>query len=199
MLEGLDGSGKTTIALRLCKDLEGAGLCAVYTYEPYDTKLVHALRNEYAGLRDAYVDALTYAADRLLHYKMAVKPYVERGCFVVSDRYYMSSVAYQGAMGAPIEWLLEVNRYAPRPDIAIYLDVEPARGLERKLALGSRFPEYERIDLLVRARAIYLELVRRGYMILVDSNGPLEQAYMAVKKLVLEQAFKGLEGRRPPL
>jgi len=90
------------------------------------------MRTKYREYRDAYIDALTFALDRLLHIKLKIKPLLNQGYIVVSDRYFYSSVAYQSASGAPIEWVLEVNKWALKPDVAIYLDVDPVTGLNRK-------------------------------------------------------------------
>ena len=177
VLEGLDGSGKTSIALALVDKLNSLGFKALYTYEPYDSPVVRIVKNEYSDIRDAYIDALTYALDRLIHWRKIIEPALMEKSIVVSDRYFYSSVAYQTASGAPYEWVLEVNKHAPRPDLAIYLDVEPERGLARKRGLTSRFPEYERLDFLVKVREVYLRMVREGLLTLVDSNRGLSEVF----------------------
>lgn len=184
VLEGLDGAGKTTIAKKLCGDLEKIGLGVLYTYEPTDSEVVRAVRDQYSAFRDPYVDALAFALDRLIHVKRDILPALNKGLVVISDRYYYSSVAYQSAYGADMEWVLEVNKYALSPDIAIYLDVDPEVSLQRRAGLASRFPEFERAELLERVRSIYLELVRRGLMVQVDARRELEEVYAEVKALV---------------
>ncbi|MET1160580.1 MAG: dTMP kinase [Thermoprotei archaeon] len=185
VLEGIDGSGKTSIANKLVEELTGMGYKVVYTYEPWDSYYIKILKEHYSFVRDAALDALTYAADRLIHIRLFIKPYLERGFLVICDRYYYSSVAYQSAQGADLEWVLEINKYVLNPDLAIYLDVDPLTGLRRRQRLRSRFPEYEELDLLYRVREIYLELVRRGYMILVDARRDFDSVYKDVKNLVL--------------
>ena len=183
VIEGLDGAGKTTIARWLVDLFNNIGYNALYTYEPTDSLFVKALKS-YSEFRSAELDALVYAADRLIHLRSKVLPALEEGKIVVMDRYYFSSIAYQGAQGAPIEWVFELNKYARNPDLAIYIDVEPEIGLmrlSRKEGL-SRFPEYEKLELLRRVREIYLELVNRGLLILVDGSKELD----TVKSNVLE-------------
>jgi dTMP kinase len=187
VLEGLDGAGKTSIADRLRSFLEEKGISTHYTYEPFNTLYVDALKKHYNEYRDAYLDALTYAADRLVHARMDIIPYLERGYVVICDRYYYSSAAYQSAQGAPIEWVLEINKYAPKPDLVIYLDVDPEIGLSRRRGLSSRFPEYEEMDFLRRVRENYLWLVRRGYMVMVDANRVFEEVYRDVEHIVLDK------------
>lgn len=190
VLEGLDGSGKTTIARALVDRLSQLGIEASYTYEPFDSAIVRAIKGDYAGLRDALVDALAYALDRLLHWKAEIEPVLARGGAVVCDRYFYSSAAYQAAGGAPFEWVLEVNRFAPRPDVAVYLDVEPELGLARKRGVGSRFPEYESLDFLRAVRGFYLRMVESGMLIPVDARRSLGEVLEEVWRLVLEALDK---------
>lgn len=186
VLEGIDGSGKTSIAFKLLERLKSSGYRVLYTYEPYDSLYVKALKTEYNEYRDAYLDALTYAADRLIHVRTVIEPYLYRGYVVICDRYFYSSVAYQTAQGAPLEWVMEINRPALHPDLAIYLDVDPEEGLRRRRRLKSRFPEYEEKAFLAHVRSVYLELVRRGYLLLVDASRGFDRVYEDVEALVLK-------------
>ncbi|MEM4904060.1 MAG: dTMP kinase [Desulfurococcaceae archaeon] len=185
VLEGSDGSGKTTVASMLVEKLSKLGYSVAYTYEPTDSEVVTLMKTKYRDLRDPYIDALTFALDRLLHVKITIKPLLEKGYVVVSDRYFYSSAAYQSACGAPLEWVLEVNAWALKPDIAVYLDVEPELALKRKLGSSSRFPEFEEVLLLRRVREAYLELVKRGLLIKVDASRSVEEVYSDVEGAVL--------------
>ncbi|ADI31313.1 dTMP kinase [Staphylothermus hellenicus] len=186
VLEGIDGAGKTSIAFKLMDFLVEKGFSVHYTYEPYDTLYVEALKKKYDEYRDAYLDALTYAADRLVHIRTDILPYLRRGYVVICDRYYYSSAAYQSAQGAPIEWVLEINKYALKPDLTIYLDVDPHIGVKRREGLNTRFPEYEKLDFLYKVRENYLWLVKKGYMVLVDANREFDKVYRDVEKIVFE-------------
>lgn len=185
VLEGIDGSGKTTISKMLVDRLNRLGFKAEYTFEPTDSEIVEVIRGKYSEYRDAYIDALTFALDRLLHLKRKVIPLLRDGFIVVSDRYMYSSVAYQAASGAPIEWVLLVNKYALKPDVTIYLDVDPETGLRRRQFKTTRFPEFEVIDFARRVREVYLELVKRGLMISIDATRPVEEVYRDVEAVVL--------------
>lgn len=186
VLEGIDGSGKTSIAQKLVVDLTNMGFRTNYTCEPYSTLYIDVLKNRYNNYRDAYLDALTYAADRVVHLKTIIQPSLERGEIVVCDRYFYSSVAYQSAQGAPYEWILCVNKYMLRPDLAIYLDVDPVTGLKRKRGYISRFPEYEEVGFLNRVREYYLRMVSEGYLKYIDASKDFESVYSSVLKLVLD-------------
>lgn len=192
VFEGIDGAGKTTIAKALIQELEKHGYKTLYTYEPTDSDIVRIIKTKYGNLRDPYIDALTFALDRLLHIKMKVKPALEEGFIVISDRYFYSSVAYQSASGAPVEWVLEVNKWAIKPDIAIYLDVDPACALRRKAGISSRFPEFEELGFLIKVREVYLKLVELGLLVRVDAARPVEVVFEDVKRIVLEELRRKL-------
>ncbi len=185
-IEGLDGAGKTTIAKWLVEQLNGMGVKAEYTYEPTDSRFVEALKS-YSSIRTPQLDALIYAADRLVHLYRVVIPLIDQGYVVVMDRYFYSSVAYQGAMGIPISWIMEVNKYAIPPDLAIYIDVDPEVGLDRVRSKNAarRFEEYESLKLLREARRIYLKLVEEGLLVYVNGMRPLEEVEAEVLRHVL--------------
>jgi len=192
VLEGIDGSGKTTIAKMLVERLRVMGYNAEYTFEPTDSEIVELIRGVYRAYRDAYIDALAFALDRLIHLKRRVIPLLEEGYVVVSDRYMYSSIAYQTASGAPLEWVMEVNKWALKPDLAIYLDVDPLTGLRRRQSMKSRFPEFEKLEFIERVRRVYLELVSRGLLVKVDASRLVEEVYKDVERLVVERLTKKL-------
>lgn len=184
VLEGIDGAGKTTIAKMLIKYLEDKGYKTLYTYEPTDSYYIEVLKTKYNEIRDAYIDALTYAVDRLIHVKNVIKPYLDKNYIVVCDRYFYSSIAYQTVQGAPFEWILEINRFALKPDIALYLDVDPYIGLKRKAGYKSRFPEYESIDFLMKVRNIYLKMVEKKMLIPINASRRLDIVFNDVVNII---------------
>jgi len=174
VIEGIDGAGKTTVAREITRMLVSRGYRAIYTYEPYESPFAEALvRVKEKSIDNPLIDALAMACDRAYHVEVVVKPAMERGEVVVMDRYYYSTIAYQGAMGVDTEWLRIINNAFPKPDLAIYLDIEPEEGLKRIRTTG-RWGFYEKKGLLEAARRIYLELVRRGELVLIDARRPLE-------------------------
>ncbi|ADM27884.1 thymidylate kinase [Ignisphaera aggregans DSM 17230] len=192
VLEGIDGAGKTTIAKMLLDDLERNGYRTIYTFEPWTTRFVEDLKS--LGMRrDAYIDALIYAADRLVHVKEVIEPAIRDGYIVVCDRYFYSSVAYQSAMGVPMDWIITLNMFALKPDLAIYLDVEPEIGIARKRGYKSRFPEYEEYGILRKAREIYLEMVRRNMLVYIYAGRDIGDVYRDVRNIVyraIEQSYR---------
>lgn len=189
VLEGLDGAGKTTVALEVVNMLARRGYRAVYTYEPFESPFSEALSRVKSGLSlSPLVDALAMACDRAYHVEVVVKPAIDRGEVVVMDRYFYSTIAYQGAMGVDTRWLRILNSVFPRPDLAIYLDVEPEEGLRRSRARKWAF--YEKPEILRRAREIYLEMVGEGELVLVDAMRPLDDVIRDVWAYVEALALK---------
>lgn len=184
-LEGIDGSGKSAVAGRLCRELEEKGYRALCSYEPRFEEYRNLIRSLGEDEESVYVEAMLFAADRLLHYSRIVRPALQEGRVVVLDRYYHSSIAYQGARGAPLEWIRMLNRFVPPPDLALYLDVDPETGLGRKEGEAWDKERFQRLELLRRVRRIYLDLVEHGELVLVDAGRPFPEVYGEVLSLIL--------------
>lgn len=184
VLEGIDGAGKTTVAKTLVDELKRKGFNALYTYEPFDKELISIL-NKKGSVLGGIFEALIMAADRYNHIECLVKPALRAGMVVVMDRYYYSSLAYQGAHGVPLEWIRTLNNFALRPDLAIYLDVPEEVGLLRKKRSTTRIPYLESSKEFTRkVRQIYLDLVKNGELILVDGTQELDRVILECKKLI---------------
>ncbi len=170
-LEGVDGAGKTTQARLLTRWLETVGVKAVYTCEPTDGPLGRLVRKHLGGsLRfSEETVALLFAADRLEHLSKVIRPALEKGLTVVSDRYLHSSIAYQSATTGRPRWVGQINSLAPEPDLSIFLDLPVENALERLRVRRSEI--YEREKFLRSVRRHYLRLVRSGRMVLVDGVG----------------------------
>jgi len=170
VIEGIDGAGKTSVSKEVTRRLEDLGFKAIYTYEPYTQFIVNVV-NEYWSEIDPVVQTLLMAADRYYHISKVILPYMSSGYVVISDRYYYSSLAYQGAQGVDLQWILDVNKFVVKPKLAVYLDVDPEVGLKRKKLSTTRIKGVEAdIELIKRARKIYLDLVSRGELLLIDGR-----------------------------
>ena len=139
-LEGGEGAGKTTQATLLSIWLRDQGYDVVTTQEPGGTKVGMRMRamlldTAHAGL-DPRAETLMYAADRAEHVRSVIRPGLDRGAIVVTDRYVDSSLAYQGAGRClPLGEVTRINRWATgglTPDLTILLDLPPAAGLHRR-------------------------------------------------------------------
>ncbi|PUA31186.1 MAG: dTMP kinase [Candidatus Terraquivivens tikiterensis] len=168
-VEGIDGAGKTTQSKALVRLLRKNGYDAIYTSEPTSVGVGKLLRRPGLGKVPPALEALLFAADRMEHVRRVIEPGLRKGYVIVSDRYVHSSIAYQGAMLGDAEWVRTVNRFAPKPDVAFLLDVEPRLALSRIRRPRSRF---ERLELLEAVRKIYLEMAGAGELILLDGTKP---------------------------
>lgn len=170
-IEGIDGAGKTTQSKALVKWLKKNGYAAKYTSEP-TSFAIGKLLSRLASTTSPALEALLFAADRLEHVRRVIEPSLKKGYVIVSDRYVHSSIAYQGAMLGDVEWVRLINKYAPKPDIAFLLDVEPKLALSR---IRRRKSKFEKLELLEVVRKIYLDMVAAGELILLNGAKPSSQ------------------------
>ncbi|KUO88935.1 MAG: thymidylate kinase [Thermoproteus sp. JCHS_4] len=168
-VEGIDGSGKSTVIEELRK------LLPIYaTKEPSDGPIGRLIKSWALrrGTSDPYTDALLFAADRLEHYQREIAPALGEGRVVVTERYVESSVAYQGAAGVDIKFIELINSRVPTPDVTVLLDIEPEKAVARIKARGGDAEKYERLEFLRAVRSIYLRrAAERGYVVL-DAEEP---------------------------
>jgi dTMP kinase len=162
-LEGIDGSGKTTQAGLLAGALKGRGFMVVLTREPTSGPAGQRLRRYLSGparhLSPAEELAL-FVRDRRDHVARVIRPALAAGQVVVTDRYYYSSVAYQGALGLdPGRILAENEAFAPRPHLVFILTLPPALAVARLSGSPRRRRQVsEGQDYLEQVAAIYASL-----------------------------------------
>ncbi|MEM0014960.1 MAG: dTMP kinase [Zestosphaera sp.] len=184
VLEGLDGSGKTSVSVRLAELLERQGFKTLYTYEPYSEDFIRLI-SDYGRRLGGVMEAFLMAADRYNHVVSVIEPALMEGRVVVSDRYYYSSIAYQGAKGVSVGWIRTLNAFAPEPSVTIYLDVDPELGLARKKSSTTKIKYLEEnASFLRRVREIYRRLVADGLMIEVDASRSLEEVVSSCRDVI---------------
>ncbi|MER6135367.1 dTMP kinase [Streptomyces sp. NPDC001815] len=178
-LEGGDGAGKSTQAEALAEWIRAKGHEVVVTREPGATPVGKRLRSILLDVSSAGLshraEALLYAADRAEHVDTVVRPALERGAVVVSDRYIDSSVAYQGAGRdlSPTE-VSRINRWATHglvPHLTVLLDVAPETARERFTEAPDRL-ESEPAEFHARVRSGFLTLAAAdpGRYLVVDAG-----------------------------
>jgi len=191
-VEGIDGSGKTTIAKRIVEWLSMRNISALYTSEPTKSPIGSLIKEKIISAetrQDARIEALLFAADRLWHVVNEILPSLSKSIIVVTDRYYFSSIAYQGALGAPINWIREINKFAPKPDLSIYIDITPEEAIRRKKRQGDVKKLFENIKYLSKVREIYLDMVNNGELTLINGMKPLEEVVNDALALVRKLLF----------
>jgi dTMP kinase len=188
-IEGIDASGKTTHARRLVKNLRLKGFDAVYTTEPTSEEIgkfirTHILRSHERA--PSVREALLFAVDRIEHVENMIKPSLQEGKIVISDRYIYSSLAYQGAAELDLGWIEEINKFAILPDLAIYIDI-PAeivfKRLRREKSVMENFQTQRKV------REVYLKLVADGKLMLINGDRPGSE----VEKDILATVLRFIE------
>ena len=171
VIEGLDGSGKTTQANMLAKNL-AKNHTVLLTAEPSRGKIGTFIRQGclYEKKRlPTEAEALLFAADRIEHMQNELEPALSEGKIVICDRYIFSSLAYQGSAGLSLKWIETINARALEPDFSIFIDVPPQLVLER---LQRKKSVMENLDTQAKVREVYLQFVEKGDLILVDGDKP---------------------------
>lgn len=160
-LEGLDGVGKTTQAKLVARHLGHLGLTVVLTREPTDGPVGQKLRRIIANGRQGLTPSAElelFLDDRREHVRLVIQPALAAGKIVITDRYYFSSLAYQGALGLdPLDILRRHQDFALPPDLVIILEL-PLTEISRRLQQRGMATSFEQIDYLAKVAAIFEQL-----------------------------------------
>ena len=166
VFEGIDGSGKTTQARMLAEYLESVGRRVVLTAEPTSLPSGRALREALSGKvkKSECQMAVMFVDDRIAHNICegeGIRALIDGGVDVICDRYYYSTLAYQG-QSTDYEWVKSMNLRCPEirhPDVCIYIDILPEQSLER-IAKGRDSVEiYENMETLTKVREQFLSVI----------------------------------------
>ncbi len=187
-LEGIDGAGKTTQAALLGEALEAAGHPVVLSKEPTDGVWGRKIRESaQTGRLPLDEELQAFIEDRKEHVAQTIAPALQAGKIVILDRYFYSTIAYQGARGKDVGELVEsMQRLAPEPDVVFLLDIEPAAGLTRISDSRNEIPNaFERSEGLTKAREIFNRLASRsGIIQVVDGTAPVETVHAEIVRVV---------------
>jgi len=189
--EGLDQSGKETQAQKLRERLRAEGhKVRLLSFPDYGTSIGEEIARALQGERDYGPDVmqLLFIANRYER-KPAVEQWIEGGLILICDRYRASSIAYGEAHGLDGEWLSEIQKFLPGPDLTILFDISPETALRRKTVGRDR---YERdLELLERVRASYRRqaTTEAGWEI-VDGEQPRAAVTESVTRIVDERLVR---------
>jgi len=188
VLEGIDGSGTTTQLDRLTRHLGERGRRAHATREPSQGPIGRLLREILLGGHrlpdgtgvDGLAMALLFAADRRDHLTREIEPALAAGADVVSDRYLLSSLAYQ-AQEADRAWVAALARDLRAPDLTLLLDVPVPVAAARRRAAGRPDERYDADEVQARVAARYRELAAiTPNTVVLDASGTIEQVTAAI-------------------
>ncbi len=184
-IDGIDRCGKSTHAKLLGRWLRSQGYEVVLTDEPTDGAMGRVIKRALKGEIKVPTDieALLFAADRVQHVSGLILPALKDGKIVISERYVHSSLAYQSARGLPLDWIRKINKYAPRPDLTILIDVPTKAAFSR--ARLSKLDEFEKnMALQERVRRSYLRIARQDGLKVVKGSRPRDEVQADLRKLV---------------
>ena len=192
-IEGIDGSGGTTQAKRLTEWLRSQGAGVQLTCEPSDGPVGLFIRRALtpsdpaARLGDGVLPLL-FAADRRDHLDREILPALERGHWVVTDRYYHSSLAYQSA-AIGLAAVAALNAAFRAPDLTLYLDLDPQVALQRIQARGGAPERFEALDRLRNVRdaysAVMVHCKAQGENIVrLDASCSVDELHIQVREAV---------------
>jgi dTMP kinase len=195
--EGLDGSGKSTQCKKLVSALEVKGHGVLLTREPGGTAFAEKIRNlllENGGIPDPLTEYLLFTAARVDHVNKVIKPGLEGGKIVICDRFYDSSVIYQGVLkGLDLGVMEDIYNAAIgnfTPDLTIFIDISPELAIKRSASRAEVDNHYDKIKLkkLSKMREGYINLCQKTHerSVIIEGdrceNDVFEQIYEIVSR-----------------
>jgi dTMP kinase len=198
--EGIDGSGKSTQLRMLAGDLRQRTIDVITTCQPGGTPLGRRLREAFLETEETVApmaELLLFAADRAQHVEFLIKPALEEGRIVISDRYADATAAYQGAGRgfdpATVTKVISLATGGLEPDLTLFFDISVENAIKRMASRGETGEKVNRMDLETaefydRVRNAYLEIAKSepGRFRVIDANGSVESIHSQVTKLVVD-------------
>jgi dTMP kinase len=185
-IEGLDQSGKKTQAMLLSKILKNQGYeVEKITFPDYNTPIGKEIKAFLSGKRqyDVQVGHMLYAINRW-EKRGYIETQIKNGKYLVTDRYYQSNLAYGLANGLNLDWLLNLERGLPEPDLVIVIDVSPDLSFKRK---SRKRDLYERdLTFLKKVREVYIELSRKFKWITINGEAEIDKVKNNIWRIVEE-------------
>jgi len=183
VIEGIDGTGKSTQSNLLAEHLRAQGREVIESHEPTNGPWGRKLRESATTGRLTIEDELEYfLKDRKQHVDELINPTVKRGGIVILDRYYFSSMAYQGYRGIdPTEIRAKNEVFAPQPDHLIILDLPVKTALERIGARDGATNEFEKQDALQFCRDLFLSLATEPFASVIDTSQSIQQVQEEIR------------------
>ncbi|MGI6655665.1 MAG: dTMP kinase [Desulfobulbus sp.] len=185
--EGIDGTGKSTQLPLLAEFLRSRGRAVVATREPtdgpYGQKIRALYRDRSRATPEQELDL--FIRDRQQHVDQCIRPALEAGHIVLTDRYYFSTAAYQGAAGCDPADIFARNAFAPEPDLVLLLVQTPQQSLER-IQIGRREPpnEFEKLDQLTRVAQLFASF-SHPCIVRIDADRPVDEVQEAIRSEVM--------------
>ena len=186
VFEGTDGTGKSTQLQLLYNVLNEKGYPVVATREPTDGKYGRKIRELYINRKNySHEEELElFLADRREHVDELLNPALNRGEIILCDRYFLSTAAYQGAIGFDPETVLARNNFAPEPDLALLFHTPVNIGTSRIISgRGDTLNDFEQSENLKKVAKIFSG-IDRPYIKRIDATSSIESVHQTVMRHV---------------
>ncbi len=188
VFEGIDGTGKSTQLELLANRLKKEGLDIITTKEPTDGVFGQKIRQSYLkrNQTDKEEELRLFIDDRREHVWLVLKPALEKGQIILCDRYFLSTAAYQGAIGFNPQHIIKQNSFAPNPDLAFIFQLRPEKSIKRIISSrGERPNDFEQN--LDKVKQIF-DKMDYPYIKKIEAGRSIEiihqEVYEEVKKLL---------------
>lgn len=177
VIEGIDGTGKSTQAAWLAEWFRAQGREVVLDFEPTRGPHGMKLRESFTTGRLAPEEELAlFLEDRKEHVTQVIEPALRAGQVVILDRYYFSNMAFQGALGFDPQEIRRSNEaFAPVPDLLFIFDLDTDTALVRISRRGDETNEFEKRDNLERCRGIFLSVKDEPFVRVIDVSKSMDE------------------------
>jgi len=189
VIEGIDGTGKSTQSKLLKSALEAAGHSVTLDFEPSNGPYGKMLRDSaITGRLSPQEELDLFHKDRRQHVDELILPELKKGNIVILDRYYYSTMAYQGQRGFDRAEIRATNEaFAPKPDLLFILDLPVEIALERIGVRGDTANEFEKQDALQYCRDTYLSVSDEPYAHIISSDDTIASIHSKMLEISLKQ------------
>ena len=197
VIEGLEGAGKSTAVNIVIDLLSELDIKTITTREPGGTAIGEILRTiiknpEYSDVLDDRSELLLLYTARVQLVEQVIKPALQQGYWVIADRFELSTMAYQGGgRGLDSKMIKTLSSFCLngfKPDLTLYLDIDPELGMERAKLRG-KFDRIEQqaIDFFHRVHETYIQYIKAEPDIaIIDASCPLQEVTLAIQKAVTQ-------------
>lgn len=197
VIEGLEGAGKSTAVNTVIGLLAERQIKTITTREPGGTAIGEILRNliknpEYRNVLDDRSELLLLYTARIQLLKQVIEPALQKGMWVIADRFELSTIAYQGGgRGLDQEMISHLSSFALqglKPDLTLYLDISPEEGMQRVKSRGELDRiEQQSIEFFHRVHDSYLQYIKMNpYVVSINASLPLKKVQLALQKAIDE-------------
>lgn len=187
VFEGIDGTGKSTQLQLLAEELRNRGFAVQTTREPTNGPYGQKIRNLYQnrGNCTPAEELDLFLEDRRQHVTEVINPALQKGTIVLCDRYFFSTAAYQGANGFDVGEIIELNKFAPDPDLTLLFQAPLAVGILRiTRERGDTLNDFEKVENLARVAEIF-DALSHPSIRKVDATGSINAVRERVLALIL--------------